>query len=843
MRSRCDNTYVEWLNGDSNNDNSRRLFISGGPGNNTYLQWLNGDSNNDNSRLLWISGGPGKGKTMMSIFLTEELTRHTADSKTSDVVFFFCGAGDEDRNTAVNVLRGLVHQILEKRPQLIGHVLPYFEPPERARQTLSSLEALWLIFSKLVADHRLGTIFCVLDGLDECEEESMQSLLQRILGLLNTKRSNAAKSLFKLAIVSRDIPVLRGCTTVKLDPDNNQEIESDISTFVRTRIKDLFWIEGFEHIRESVQTALLERAEGTFLWVGFAMHELLQKRTCKQIQETLKSFPGGLPAIYGRMLLRIPPDQRNSARTLLQWVALAARPLRLSELAAAIFMPESLPQVEIEQATRDLIILCGPLLRIEETREVQRVSLVHQSVRDYLLRSDCDSHAVLETFRFNKAASHLQLANRCLDCIQQSILRHSWFDSSPSKPLSGVSTLLWYAVSHWPEHVRQSSALAAGLFESHAFFKSKSKVLRGNWWGQFIYWTGPTFLPQKPPPLLHMASALGLVSLIEFILAERDWWPRMHRRINKRFRFDTPLHLAIAAHRFEAVQFLVQKGAEIHHHGSGGFTALHLACVIWNESIVRLLLDSGADVTTRDSLWGVTALQSVVRQGNETVVRLFLDEGADIGSRDSDGYTALHDATCNGDEAVMKLLIERGADVNAGTGKIDTPIRSAVSNGNLAAVKVLVNRGVDVDAKSASGHTLLHDVAVRHWEQAVDAVELLLDCGADINARTPGGETALALAVRATQKGCVQVLLDRGADTKVKSSSGHGLLYEAVRYSGEDGVRDYLTIHRQKTIMCLLIERGADIEELNNDEEIAAYRNCERLFEDRYDELERLDFG
>ena len=35
---------------------------------NTYRCWLNGDVN-----LLWICGGPGKGKTMLSIFLTEEL--------------------------------------------------------------------------------------------------------------------------------------------------------------------------------------------------------------------------------------------------------------------------------------------------------------------------------------------------------------------------------------------------------------------------------------------------------------------------------------------------------------------------------------------------------------------------------------------------------------------------------------------------------------------------------------------------------------------------------------------------------------------------------------------------
>jgi hypothetical protein len=37
-----------------------------------YKFWLHGDS-----PCFWIHGGPGKGKTMLSIFLNEELERHT----------------------------------------------------------------------------------------------------------------------------------------------------------------------------------------------------------------------------------------------------------------------------------------------------------------------------------------------------------------------------------------------------------------------------------------------------------------------------------------------------------------------------------------------------------------------------------------------------------------------------------------------------------------------------------------------------------------------------------------------------------------------------------------------
>lgn len=190
-------------------------------------------SNDANTRLLWISGGPGKGKTMMSVFLTEELERHTERIQDAELAFFFCSAQDEKRNTAVAVLRGLVHQIIRKRPQLAKHALPKFETPEMTQQTLSSLEALWLIFSKLIIDAELGTMFCVLGGLDECEDSTVRVLLLRIVSLLSIDASPLTTRTYKLAIISsRDIPGLQGCTRIKLDPDNDEKVVGDIELFV-----------------------------------------------------------------------------------------------------------------------------------------------------------------------------------------------------------------------------------------------------------------------------------------------------------------------------------------------------------------------------------------------------------------------------------------------------------------------------------------------------------------------------------------------------------------------------------------------------------------------------------
>ncbi|EUC28357.1 hypothetical protein COCCADRAFT_109401 [Bipolaris zeicola 26-R-13] len=236
-----------------------------------YRVWLNGggpggcDSTSER-RLLWISGGPGKGKTMLSIFLTEELRKHAAQQENTDLIFFFCSAQNEKHSTALAVLRGLLHQILTKRPQLSKHALRHFEPPERKQQTLASLEALWIIFVEVITDVEFGTMFCVLDGFDECEESTRKVLLSRLVTLLNG-HNYSNQNAFKLAIISRDMHGLKGCLRVRLDPDNDERVSSDIELFISARMNDLSEIEGFnEKMHEDVQKELLDRAEGTFLW-------------------------------------------------------------------------------------------------------------------------------------------------------------------------------------------------------------------------------------------------------------------------------------------------------------------------------------------------------------------------------------------------------------------------------------------------------------------------------------------------------------------------------------------------------------------------------------------------
>lgn len=81
-------------------------------------------------------------------------------------------------------------------------------------------------------------------------------------------------------------------------------------------------------------------------------------------------------------------------------------------------------------------------------------------------------------------------------------------------------------------------------------------------------------------------------------------------------------------------------------------------------AIVKVLIDAGADVTTRNAR-GETALLIASRIGCDDIVRLLLAHKFNISDRDVLGTTAIISAACSCHLNAVKLLVERGADVNA----------------------------------------------------------------------------------------------------------------------------------------------------------------------------------
>lgn len=117
---------------------------------------------------------------MLTIFLTEQLEQTAQEEEQGELIYYFCSQGDGDRRTAAAVLRGLLRQIVGKRPALARHALQYFETPAMTERHLRSLEALWVCFQKCIEDCELGLLWCIIDGLDECSGDDQEFLVGKL---------------------------------------------------------------------------------------------------------------------------------------------------------------------------------------------------------------------------------------------------------------------------------------------------------------------------------------------------------------------------------------------------------------------------------------------------------------------------------------------------------------------------------------------------------------------------------------------------------------------------------------------------------------------------------------
>ena len=804
--------------------------------NELYDSWLR-----SRSQLLWLSGGPGKGKTMLSIFLAEELEQ-TAE-RTQDKLFlqYFCDNRDEKRRTAVSIIRGLMFQLLQSCQKLFDHILPSFKLQKDSLFTDSSFETLWRIFESMVRDPIIGTAYCVLDGLDECDEVSSEVLLNKFAALLSTKTDRLSACHLNLIIISRELPdfipeLLSSFPHICLDPDADTEVNDDIQLFIKNKVDYLATRKHYpEPLRVRVEEVFQNRAQGTFLWIGIVAKVLEKHKAIDDVEKALDDFPPGLDKLYARMLLQIGIGRREIAAKIFCWVVMAVRPLTLSELSIAIettIRPSAI--LSRDEVVRDQVLNCGYFLAIERNR----VGLIHQSAKDYLLRKTSDPDPKLEYFRVKEEAANLEITRKCLNYLQQGALSAGEVDLERDTPHLEAFPLLSYAVLYWPEHARSLSR-SEDIFDLSLPFYHKKSQVRQSWLR--TYWAVKKH--EEPPnsfTLLHLASFTGILPIAENLLSKNGLIDHVKRffYLNKTDdRGNTALILAAEGGYEAVVRLLLEKGAHVNTFTKAEFnqTALHIAADSGYEAVVRLLLENGADVKAKSKFREVTALYMAAQGGYEAVVQLLLEKGADVNAKENfREQTALHQAASGGYEAVAWLLLKKGADIKAKTHYTEeTSLYMAAKGGHEAVVQLLLEKGADVNAKNKYRETALHVAAHDGYE---GVVWLLLEKGADVKAKTGfTEETSLYMAAEGGHEAVVQLLLEKGADVNATNIYGETALYVAVKggyeavarllleegadVNAKDGLKPtalhMATMGGYETVVQQLLEKGADINATN----------------------------
>ena len=307
---------------------------------------------------------------------------------------------------------------------------------------------------------------------------------------------------------------------------------------------------------------------------------------------------------------------------------------------------------------------------------------------------------------------------------------------------------------------------------------------------------------------LHMAAYRGSFEVVKVILS-----------YDPNLEVTTPLgHSALTAAaqygQTEVIRLLLEAGANINHQTISKEFALQYAVFKNMENTLRILMEHNPEVNLIGG-FGQTALHCLKSESSVTIIKILVNGGADLNIRDVDQDTPICNAVWSSKLEVLEYLAKK-AKLDIVGGPRGGPLHIACFRSQLCRVKVLVNAGADVNLLDPVEGTplqsacrsspdsskeeqdrvilyLIHEAnvdlhiiggligcainAACGWS-GFEVVRLMLEKGTSIDISDPMGRMAIHFAA-AKSIGNFQLILDSGADVEVADNTGRTALHWA----------------------------------------------------------------
>ncbi|KAL8964240.1 MAG: hypothetical protein Q9183_004592, partial [Haloplaca sp. 2 TL-2023] len=278
----------------------------------SFPEWLKGKES-----LYWIHGKAGAGKSTLMKFLVNDPRTHdllassSSDSEILIVTHFFWLSGGPMQSSLKGFLCSIIHQVLNAHFDLVDASLSIDPNLSRKRSTEDwSNEELHKLLRRTIAI--LKQPMCIfIDGLDEFDQDNDPNTL---LGLIEEL---ASAPTIKLCVSSRPenylTKHLRRYKQLQLQDLTIDDMRLCIEdTLNRTREKCTPAVVSDEYV-EKIIRKIMQKAEGVFLWVHYALASLVKgMRNDDDFGDLLgriEELPKGMYELYLNMWNRLNGDQ------------------------------------------------------------------------------------------------------------------------------------------------------------------------------------------------------------------------------------------------------------------------------------------------------------------------------------------------------------------------------------------------------------------------------------------------------------------------------------------------------------------------------------------------------
>jgi ankyrin repeat protein len=151
----------------------------------------------------------------------------------------------------------------------------------------------------------------------------------------------------------------------------------------------------------------------------------------------------------------------------------------------------------------------------------------------------------------------------------------------------------------------------------------------------------------------------------------------LHAELDK-----SPIHDAAREGRVKELESLLQQDpALVNKVDKYGLTPLHWACDHGQIDAVNLLIEKGADVNfVEKRLFLRQPIHFATLNGNINITKILIQNGADVKCKEYRGWQPIFGAAYGGYVKLMEELIAAGADMRATTSNKDTILHIAAQN-------------------------------------------------------------------------------------------------------------------------------------------------------------------